>query len=99
GPSGCGKTTTLRMVNRLIEPSSGRILIDGQDIAELDKIDMRRRMGYVIQSAGLFPHQTVIDNVCAVPFLGTRSRADRAAIRARAQELLRLVGLDESYAA
>ena len=98
GPSGCGKTTTLRMVNRLIEPTSGRILIDGKDAASLDKIEMRRQIGYVIQSAGLFPHRTVIDNVCAVPFLDKRSKADRARIRERALELLGLVGLDGSYA-
>lgn len=98
GPSGCGKTTTLRMVNRLIEPSSGRILLDGENAADLNTIAMRRRIGYVIQSAGLFPHRTVLDNVCAVPFLTQRSRAERAQIEDRATELLELVGLDASYA-
>lgn len=63
GPSGCGKTTTLRLINRLAEPSSGRVLVDGQDAASLDPIRLRRRMGYVIQSGGLFPHMTVRENV------------------------------------
>src|SRR5262245_39164507 len=63
GPSGCGKTTTMKMVNRLVEPTSGRILLDGQDVAAVDPVQLRRRMGYVIQQIGLFPHQTVGDNV------------------------------------
>ncbi|MFD5224487.1 ABC transporter ATP-binding protein [Microbacterium sp. NPDC058342] len=95
GPSGCGKTTTLRMVNRLIEQSSGSILLGGEDNARTDTIRMRRRIGYVIQNAGLFPHQTVLDNVCAVPFL---NKSDRRASRERALDLLELVGLDRSYA-
>ena len=69
GPSGCGKTTTLKMVNRLIEPTTGRILIDGADIATRDLIDLRRGIGYVIQHVGLFPHQTVGENVAVVPRL------------------------------
>lgn len=82
------------MVNRLIEPTSGRILLGGEDTSALDKIEMRRRIGYVIQSAGLFPHRTVLDNVCAVPFLEKHGRDERVRIRARALELLELVGLD-----
>ncbi|MEU9797354.1 ATP-binding cassette domain-containing protein [Streptomyces sp. NPDC051000] len=91
GPSGCGKTTTMKMVNRLIEPTSGRILVDGEDIAAADPVELRRRIGYVIQQVGLFPHKTVLENTATVPhLLGTpKSKA-----RARAAELLELVGLD-----
>jgi osmoprotectant transport system ATP-binding protein len=90
GPSGCGKTTTMRMVNRLIEPTSGRILLDGEDVTDVDPVGLRRRIGYVIQQVGLFPHQTVTDNVGTVPgLLGW----DKARIRARTEELLDLVGL------
>jgi osmoprotectant transport system ATP-binding protein len=91
GPSGCGKTTSLKMVNRLIEPSSGRILIGGHDAASEDPIALRRRIGYVIQQVGLFPHLTIADNVSVVPgLLGwDRRRQER-----RANELLELVGLD-----
>ena len=90
GPSGCGKTTSLKMVNRLIEPTSGRILLDGVDIATRDVTELRRGIGYVIQQTGLFPHQTIEDNVATVPrLLGwTKSRQ-----RERADELLDLVGL------
>ncbi|MFE3286449.1 ABC transporter ATP-binding protein, partial [Streptomyces sp. NPDC059233] len=91
GPSGCGKTTTMKMVNRLIEPTSGRILLDGEDIAAADPVELRRRIGYVIQQVGLFPHKTVLENTATVPrLLGT----PKAAARARAAELLELVGLD-----
>ncbi|HUQ42835.1 MAG TPA: ATP-binding cassette domain-containing protein [Candidatus Limnocylindria bacterium] len=91
GPSGCGKTTSLKMVNRLIEPTSGRILIGESDIANRDVIDLRRGIGYVIQQVGLFPHQTVGENVATVPrLLGW----DEVRRRARADELLKLVGLD-----
>ncbi|MFE1953814.1 MULTISPECIES: ABC transporter ATP-binding protein [Streptomyces] len=91
GPSGCGKTTTMKMVNRLIEPSAGRIFLDGDDISEIDPVKLRRRIGYVIQQVGLFPHKTVLDNTATVPhLLGVR----RAEARARAAELLDLVGLD-----
>jgi osmoprotectant transport system ATP-binding protein len=91
GPSGCGKSTVLRMINRLIEPTGGRILLDGVDIASGDPVKLRRRMGYVIQHVGLFPHQTVLTNVGTVPrLLGW----PRARIRDRATELLDLVGLD-----
>ncbi|MFJ8076363.1 betaine/proline/choline family ABC transporter ATP-binding protein [Streptomyces sp. NPDC096176] len=91
GPSGCGKTTTMMMVNRLIEPTSGRILVDGSDIAAVDPVELRRRIGYVIQQVGLFPHRTVLDNTATVPSLVGWKRAKA---RARAAELLDLVGLD-----
>ncbi|MCG7528733.1 ATP-binding cassette domain-containing protein, partial [Streptomyces sp. OfavH-34-F] len=91
GPSGCGKTTTMMMVNRLIEPTSGRILVDGRDIAGTDPVKLRRGIGYVIQQVGLFPHRTVLDNTATVPSLvGWK----RSAARERAAELLDLVGLD-----
>lgn len=91
GPSGCGKTTTLRMINRLIEPTSGRIFLDGDDVTHVDPVALRRRIGYVIQQVGLFPHQTVAENVATVPrLLGW----DRARVAARVGELLELVGLD-----
>ncbi|MFF7991368.1 ABC transporter ATP-binding protein [Kitasatospora xanthocidica] len=90
GPSGCGKTTLLRMVNRMVEPTSGRVLLDGTDVAELEPAKLRRGIGYVIQQAGLFPHRKVIDNIATVPnLLGW----DRKKARARAAELLELVGL------
>jgi osmoprotectant transport system ATP-binding protein len=93
GPSGCGKTTSLKMVNRLIEPTSGQILIDGEDVAKRDVIGLRRSIGYVIQQTGLFPHQTIGANVATVPrLLGwSKQRQDE-----RAEELLQLVGLDAS---
>ncbi|MGW2474120.1 ABC transporter ATP-binding protein [Streptomyces sp. NPDC001665] len=93
GPSGCGKTTTMMMVNRLIEPTSGRILVDGRDVMKTDPVKLRRSIGYVIQQVGLFPHRTVLDNTATVPALvgWKRSRA-----RERAAELLDLVGLDPS---
>ncbi|MEU6949117.1 betaine/proline/choline family ABC transporter ATP-binding protein [Streptomyces sp. NPDC046316] len=91
GPSGCGKTTTMMMVNRLIEPTSGRILVDGEDIAKVDPVRLRRNIGYVIQQVGLFPHRTILDNTATVPaLLGWK----KAKARARAAELLDLVGLD-----
>jgi len=91
GPSGCGKTTTLRMINRLIDPDSGRILVDGEDTRQVDPAALRLRMGYVIQQTGLFPHMTVGDNVGTVPRLWNW---DRARIKSRVDELLQLVGLD-----
>jgi osmoprotectant transport system ATP-binding protein len=91
GPSGCGKTTSLKMVNRLIEPTSGQILIDGVDIATREATELRREIGYVIQQVGLFPHQTIAQNVATVPrLLGW----PKARLRERADELLGLVGLD-----
>jgi osmoprotectant transport system ATP-binding protein len=95
GPSGCGKTTTLRMINRLVEPSEGRILLDGQDVQQVNPAQLRRGIGYVIQQTGLFPHRTVEDNIATVPLLnGWR----RAKARARARDLLSLVGLDPALA-
>ncbi len=91
GPSGCGKTTTLKMVNRLVEPSSGSIVVDGHDVMKSNPVEMRRTMGYVIQQVGLFPHRSILDNVATVPELLGWSKAKR---RARAGELLELVGLD-----
>ena len=91
GPSGCGKTTTLRMINRLIEPDAGRILVDGQDTHGVDPARLRLRMGYVIQNTGLFPHMTVGDNVGTVPRLWNW---DKPRINARVDELLELVGLE-----
>ncbi|HYR53606.1 MAG TPA: ATP-binding cassette domain-containing protein [Methylomirabilota bacterium] len=91
GPSGCGKTTTLRMINRLIEPDAGRILVDGQDTHGVDPAQLRLKMGYVIQSVGLFPHMTVGENVGTVPRLWNW---DKARINARVDELLTLVGLE-----
>jgi osmoprotectant transport system ATP-binding protein len=91
GPSGCGKTTTLRMINRLIEPTSGRILIDGVDVLRQDPVTMRRGIGFVIQQGGLFPHRRVFDNVAVVPrLLGW----DHARVSSRVHELLELVDLD-----
>jgi osmoprotectant transport system ATP-binding protein len=91
GPSGSGKTTTMKMVNRLIEPTSGRITIDGTDIMRLPVVDLRRRIGYVIQQVGLFPHLTVAENVAVVPRL---LRWSQSRIRERTEELLELVGLE-----
>ncbi len=91
GPSGCGKTTTLKMVNRLVEPTSGRVLLDGDDIARRDPVELRRRIGYVIQQTGLFPHLTVGANIATVPrLLGW----DAQRTRQRVDELIELVGLD-----
>ncbi len=90
GPSGCGKTTTLRMINRLIDPDSGRILVDGIDTRGEDPAALRLRIGYVIQQTGLFPHMTVGDNVGTVPRLW---KWDKQRISRRVDELLELVGL------
>ena len=91
GPSGCGKTTTLRMINRLIDPDEGRVLLDGVDTRTIDPAALRLKMGYVIQQTGLFPHMTVGDNVGTVPRLWDW---DRSRIKQRVDELLELVGLD-----
>ena len=91
GPSGCGKTTTLKMINRLIEPSDGRIFLDDQDVTHIDPVALRLKMGYVIQNVGLFPHLTIAENVGTVPrLLGW----EKSRIRSRVEELLRLVGLE-----
>ncbi|MBB5369938.1 MULTISPECIES: ABC transporter ATP-binding protein [unclassified Janthinobacterium] len=91
GPSGCGKSTLLRVVNRMIEPSGGQILIDGKDALDIDPVLLRRSIGYVIQSAGLFPHLTIRENVAVVPHLLGWSKARRLD---RADEMLALVQLD-----
>ncbi|WP_199740587.1 ABC transporter ATP-binding protein [Saccharopolyspora rhizosphaerae] len=90
GPSGCGKTTLMRMVNRMIEPSSGTVSVNGTDVRDRDPAQLRRGIGYVIQQAGLFPHRTVLDNIATVPLL---AGGTRRAARHRAGELLDLVGL------
>jgi osmoprotectant transport system ATP-binding protein len=95
GPSGCGKTTSLRMINRMIEPTSGSIFIDDQDVTKVSRTELRRGIGYVIQHAGLFPHRTVVDNVATVPLLLGH---DKKKARTRALELLELVGLPASMA-
>ncbi|HEX3705466.1 MAG TPA: betaine/proline/choline family ABC transporter ATP-binding protein [Mycobacteriales bacterium] len=93
GPSGCGKTTTMRMINRLVEPTSGRITVDGEDVSTVDAVRLRRRIGYVIQQVGLFPHQTVAANIATVPrLLGW----ERSRVTARVDELMELVGLDRA---
>jgi osmoprotectant transport system ATP-binding protein len=95
GPSGCGKTTSLRMINRMIQPTGGRIWIDDQDTAQLDEAQLRRGIGYVIQHAGLFPHRTVVANIATVPML---LGWDKRRAHARALELLERVGLPTSFA-
>jgi osmoprotectant transport system ATP-binding protein len=96
GPSGCGKTTSLRMINRMIEPTSGTIWLDDRDTATIKPAQLRRGIGYVIQHAGLFPHRTIVDNIATVPYL---LRQDRRAAKRRALELMELVGLDRTFAA
>ena len=91
GPSGCGKSTTLRLINRMIEPTSGRIIFDGEDVTTVNADQLRRQIGYVIQQIGLFPHQTIAQNIATVPkLLGW----DKARISARVDELLEITGLD-----
>jgi osmoprotectant transport system ATP-binding protein len=90
GPSGCGKTTSLRMINRMIEPTEGTITVDGRDVAATDAAELRRGIGYVIQQAGLFPHRTILDNIATVPLLLGWSKAKA---RSRAAELMEIVGL------
>ena len=91
GPSGCGKTTTLRMINRLIEPSSGSILVDGKDVLRQEPAELRRGMGYVIQSIGLLPHRTVAKNIATVPaLLGWEARRIRDRGRCSSSSTLRL---------
>ena len=90
GESGCGKTTTLKMINRLVEPSSGRILVDGQDVVTRDRVELRRSIGYVFQGIGLFPHMTVAENVGIVPRL---LKWEQSAITARVDELLQMMSL------
>lgn len=91
GPSGCGKTTTLKMINRLIEPTSGKIILNGEDVTKADANELRRRIGYVIQQIGLFPHMTIADNIAVVPRMLGWSK-DK--ITRRVDELLSMVGLN-----
>ena len=91
GPSGCGKTTTLKMINRLVDPTSGEILINGTPTSRLNVVELRRNIGYVIQNIGLFPHMTIAANVEIVPKL---RKLDKAKRRTRTHELLDMVGLD-----
>src|SRR5690606_31331906 len=95
GPSGCGKTTSLRMINRMIEPTSGAIYLDGRDVADLKAAELRRGIGYVIQHAGLFPHRTILENVGTVP---TLLGCDKKRVRERSMELIERVGLDPALA-
>jgi osmoprotectant transport system ATP-binding protein len=91
GPSGCGKSTTLRLINRMIEPTGGRIIFEGEDVTDVDPDILRRRIGYVIQQIGLFPHRTIAQNIATVPqLLGW----DKGRIDARIDELLEMVGMD-----
>ena len=92
GPSGCGKTTTLKTINRLIEPDSGTVLIDGQDIHSQDKVTLRRHIGSVIQQIGLFPNMTVAQNICVVPKL---LKYDKAKCDSIVQDLLKMVGMEQ----
>ncbi|MFT7822041.1 betaine/proline/choline family ABC transporter ATP-binding protein [Bacillus siamensis] len=94
GPSGCGKTTTMKMINRLIEPTEGRILIEGRNIMEQDPVELRRSIGYVIQQIGLFPHMTIQQNITLVPKLLKHPAEER---KERAQELLKLVDMGPEY--
>ncbi|AME07386.1 betaine/proline/choline family ABC transporter ATP-binding protein [Bacillus siamensis] len=94
GPSGCGKTTTMKMINRLIEPTEGRILIEGRNIMEQDPVELRRSIGYVIQQIGLFPHMTIQQNITLVPKLLKHPAKER---KERARELLKLVDMGPEY--
>ena len=93
GPSGCGKTTTMKMINRIIEPTEGKIILEGEDVTDVDPDQLRRRIGYVIQQTGLFPHMTIADNIATVPRL---LDWDKERISDRVDELLETVGLDHS---
>ena len=95
GSSGCGKTTILRMINRMVDPSAGQILIDGEDIAERNPVALRRSIGYVMQQSGLLPHRKVLDNIATVPFL---TGVPKKKAREDARGLLATVGLDASLA-
>ena len=95
GSSGCGKTTLMRMVNRMVDPTAGQVLVDGKDVAGLEPVALRRRIGYVMQNAGLLPHRTAAQNIATVPRL---NGLDRRAARRRAGEMMELVGLDAALA-
>ena len=93
GPSGCGKTTSLRMINRMVEPTSGTITVDGQDVTAVPAAKLRRSMGYVMQSSGLMPHRSVLDNIATVPRLNGVSKAD-----ARYPEQIRYIDVRPRFA-
>ncbi len=95
GSSGCGKTTLMRMVNRMVDPTSGSVWIDDDNVADLDPVPLRRRIGYVMQNAGLLPHRTIADNIATVPLL---EGVDKKTARQKADELLQLVGMSTSTA-
>ena len=95
GTSGCGKTTLMRMVNRMVTPSSGRVTVRGRDVAHEDPVALRRSIGYVLQDGGLFPHRTIVDNIATVPVL---EGVSKASARVDALKLMELVGLDPSMA-
>src|SRR3978361_1931598 len=95
GSSGCGKTTLLRMINRMVDPTDGQVLIDGEDVSRIEPVALRRRIGYVRQNPGLLPHRSVVDNVATVPVL---TGVPKAKARADALGLLDRVGLDRSLA-
>ncbi|MCS5507352.1 ABC transporter ATP-binding protein [Curtobacterium flaccumfaciens] len=95
GSSGCGKTTLLRMINRMVDPTSGTVEIDGSDVAGINPVELRRHIGYVMQNSGLLPHRKVVDNIATVPLLTGVSKADA---RKRALELMDTVGLDRAFA-
>jgi osmoprotectant transport system ATP-binding protein len=94
GQSGCGKTTTMKMINRLVEPSSGRVIVNGEDVVGKDRVELRRSIGYVFQGIGLFPHLTVGENVGIVP---TLLKWDRSAVSTRIDELLHLMSLPPEH--
>lgn len=95
GPSGCGKTTTMKLINRLIQPSAGKVYVNGKDVSHIDPVELRRGIGYVIQSVGLFPHMNIANNIAVVPRL---LNWEEERIAKRVDELLSVVGLDpETY--
>jgi osmoprotectant transport system ATP-binding protein len=96
GTSGCGKTTLMRMINRMVDPTSGRVHIDGEDVAAMDPVRLRRSIGYVMQASGLLPHRTVLDNIATVPVLRGTAKGEA---RERARELMGTVGLDPELGA
>lgn len=95
GSSGCGKTTLMRMINRMVDPTAGRVHIDDEDVAGMDPVSLRRSVGYVMQASGLLPHRTVLDNITTVPVLRGTSRREA---RDRAMELMNTVGLEAAMA-
>lgn len=94
GESGCGKTTTLKMINKLISPSDGVIEINGEDISKLDTIELRRKMGYVIQQTGLFPHMTIEENISLIAKLNSNNHKE---ISNHGRRLMKMVNLDPEY--